>query len=298
MNINGLYLPWWYFRVRITGKQIPLQTVLFISERCNLSCKHCNVYRKQNPITKSYKQIKEELEYSYTLGSRFVDLEGGEPTLWQDGNLDLNSLIRLSRNIGFYSVTVTTNAINPFAGLEADSIWVSLDGIGAYHDDIRGIGAYQRLQRNIEDAKHPNLSINMVINSRNYSSVEETIRYAAESPYIRSISLNFHNPFPGSEELLLNEEQRESVIDIIIRMKKNGFPVMNSISGLRQMKRPQFKKQCWITNFIMPDGRRMPQCPGKDEGICDCCGLSMSGEMYSVFHLKLDTILAGLKLRI
>jgi len=237
--------------------------------------------------------------YSYRLGSRFVDFEGGEPTLWRDGEHDLNSLIRLSKSIGFYSATITTNAYMPFAGCQADSIWVSLDGLGAFHDDIRGQGVFERLQKHIAEANHPDLSVNMVINRRNAPSVEETIRFAADNPHIRSISLNFHNPYPNDDDsLFIWGKQREQIIDLIINMKKQGFPIMNSISGLKLMKRSDFKKQCWITNFILSDGRRLPQCPGKDADVCNHCGLSMSGEMNSVFNLRPDTILAGLKLRV
>ena len=174
---------------------------------------------------------------------------------------------------------------------------MSLDGLGQYHDDIRGKGVFERLVKHIEEANHPHLSVNMVINSRNYSSVEETIEFAKENPYIQSISLNFHNPYPGTEDLFLDWELRTRVIDIIIKKKKAGYPIMNSVSGLKLMKHSKFKKQCWVTNFILPDGSRLLECPGKTAEICDSCGLSMSGEMRSVFSLKPDTIFAGMKLR-
>ena len=291
------YLPWWFFKARILGVKRPLQTVLFISEKCNLACKHCIAYRLIDPNIKSYEQIKDDLIYSYRLGSRFVDFEGGEPTLWRDGEKDLNSLIRLSKEIGFFSATITTNAILPFAGSEADSIWVSLDGLGKYHDDIRGKGAFDRLVKNIEEAHHPRISVNMVINSRNYPSVEETIEFAKNNPNIQSISLNFHNPYHGTEYLFLDWETRGKVIDLIIAKKKAGYPIMNSVSGLKLMKHLKFKKECWVSNFILADGRRLVECAGKTAGMCDSCGLSMAGEMRSVFNLKPDTILAGMKLR-
>jgi len=293
-----IYLPWWFFKARFLGIKRPLQTVLFISDKCNLACKHCVAYRFINPHIRTYEQIKDDLIYSYRSGARFIDFEGGEPTLWRDGDKDLNSLIRLSKKTGFYSATITTNAILPFAGSEADSIWVSLDGLGQYHDDIRGKGAFDRLVKNIEEAHHPRISVNMVINSRNYPSVEETIKFAKENPNIQSISLNFHNAYPGTEYLFLDLETREKVIDRIIEMKKAGYPIMNSVSGLKLMKHSKFKKECWVSNFILPDGRRLPECPGKTAGLCDACGLSMSGEMRSVFTLKPDTIFAGLKLRL
>jgi MoaA/NifB/PqqE/SkfB family radical SAM enzyme len=293
------YLARWYFKARLLGMKRPLQTVLFISDKCNLSCRHCTVYRTVRPHIKSYEQIRGELIYSYRLGSRFVDFEGGEPTLWRDGDHDLNALIRLSRQIGFYSATITTNAVMPFNDCEADSIWVSLDGLASCHDDIRGSGVFQRLVKNIDEARHPRISVNMVINNRNYLSVEETIEFVRDHPHIRAISLNFHNPYPGTEALLLDPYLRREVIELIIRKKKAGYPVMNSVSGLKLMKDPaSFKKECWISNFILSDGRKLTECAGKTAGICDSCGLSMSGEMRSVFSLKPDTVFAGMKLRI
>jgi len=292
-----LYLPFWFLKAKFFGIKKPLQTVIFISDRCNLACQHCTVYKTENQNIKTYEQIKEELEYSYALGSRFVDFEGGEPTLWQDGDHDLNSLIRLSKEIGFFSATITTNAQKPFTGSEADSIWVSLDGLGDFHDEIRGKETFDRVVKNIASAQHKKLSINMVINRKNYPSVEETIEFAKDNPHIQSIALNFHTPYAGTEHLFLDWQQRAAVIDLIIKKKKAGYPIMNSVSGLKKMKNNDFKKQCWVTNFILSDGTRLPECQGKTAQICDRCGLAMAGEMYSVFSLKPDTILAGMRVR-
>jgi len=293
-----IYLGSWFAKARFLGIRRPLQTVLFVSETCNLACKHCSVYKKENPIIKSYNQIRDELEYSYKSGSRFVDFEGGEPTIWRDGEHDLNSLIRLAKKTGFYSATITTNALLPFAGSEADSIWVSLDGLGKYHDEIRGKGTFDRLVENISNAGHPALSVNMVINNCNYTSVTETIEFAENNPHIQSISLNFHTPYSDTAGLFLDWDIRSEIIDQIIAMKKKGYRIMNSISGLKLMKHNQFKKECWVTNFILADSTRLDECPGKKAGVCDRCGFSMAGEMRSVFNLKPDTIMAGMSLRV
>ena len=74
-----------------------MQTVLFISDQCNLKCKHCAVYAKEKPNIMTYEEIRKELEYSYRLGSRFVDLEGGEVMLWKDGDYRINDVIDLAK---------------------------------------------------------------------------------------------------------------------------------------------------------------------------------------------------------
>lgn len=292
------YLQFWFIKAKFFGKKNPLQTVIFITDYCNLSCKHCNELGHKGTIMKGYYEIKKELIYSYEKGSRFVDFEGGEPTLWSDGGFDLNDLFVLAKKIGFFSTTLTTNAQVRLENCKADSIWVSLDGIGKYHDEIRGKGAFEKLDKNIDYFNHESLSLNMAINKINKDSVKETIQYAKDKPAIKSISLNFHTPYPGTEELMISLEEKIKIIDEIIALKKEGYPIMNSISGLKTMKRNNFKKYCWITNFIMVDGLRLDECPGSSINICSDCGFCMAGEMHSIMNLKFDTVFAGLKLRV
>lgn len=291
------YTAQWFVRARFFGRKAPLQTVLFITNACNLGCKHCAIYEHAHPVMKSIDKIREELQYSYNLGSRFVDFEGGEPTLWHQDGKTVDDLIDMALDMGFFSCTITTNAQRPFKGSHANSIWVSLDGVGAVHDDIRGEGAFARLEKNIAECGHPAVSVNMTINNRNYTNVEEAIRYAKDNPNIQLISFSFHTPYEGTEHLFLDWETRAKVIDVIIDMKRHGYPVMNSVSALKLMKTNQYKKECWVTNFILHDGTRFTECTGKTAGVCDRCGFGMGAEMRSVFDFKPDTLLAGMKLR-
>ena len=295
--LHIFYLGWWFLKARVFGCKKPLQTVLFISDRCNLQCKHCSVYQQENQHNMTYEQIKEHLEYSYRLGSRFVDFEGGETMIWRDGKRNINDLIDLAKEVGFFSATITTNAQLPFTGCRADSIWVSLDGVGPYHEAVRGKGTFARLEQNIATAKHKALSVNMVVNTLNYENVDETIEYARNNPAIKSISINFHTPFPGTEYLTIDPQLRAEIIDKVISYKKKGYPIMNSISGLKKMKHLNFKKRCWVTNFIYPDGTRA-NCIGEGTETCEKCGFCMAGEMASVFNFCPDTIFAGLSLRV
>lgn len=292
------YLAKWFFGAKFFGKKRPLQSVVFISDLCNLRCKHCSVYNCDNPHVKTFSQIKEELQYCYSLGSRFVDFEGGEPFLWEDNGKKVDDLIDLAKQIGFFSCTITTNAQREFKNSRADSIWVSLDGVGEVHERVRGAGTFEKLERNIACCGHKALSVNMAINTLNCDSVADTIEYAEKNPYIKSISLNFHTPFQGTEYLALDKQKRAEIIDLILSYKKRGYHIMNSSVGLRKMKRLDFTPECWVTNFIYSDGTRSPQCAGKEQGVCEDCGFCMAAEMNAVFNLHPSTVLAGLKLRL
>ncbi|MFI3297641.1 MAG: radical SAM protein [bacterium] len=298
MKLSQLfYMGWWFFGARILGRTRPLQTVLFITDQCNLQCKHCSVYAKHKPDMMTYQQVREQLEYSYKQGSRFVDFEGGEVMLWRDGEYRINDLIDLATEVGFFSATITTNAQMPFKGVKAHSIWVSLDGVGEFHETIRGKGTFARLEKNIAECGHKDLSVNMVVNKYNHTSVIDTIEYVKNNPAIQQISINFYTPFPDAENMMIDWDRRHEVIDEVIALKRKGYPIMNSVSGLKLMKHNKFKRRCWVTNFIYANGERSATCIGLNMGICDDCGLCMAGEMNAVFSFKLDTIFAGLKLR-
>ncbi len=306
-----VYLAQWFVRARFFGRKAPLQTVLFITDKCNLRCKHCSVYGSAGNKQRSFEDIVADMKYSYVLGSRFIDLEGGEPTLWKEAKDErreakgeyytINDLIDAALEIGFFSITVTTNAQQDFSWIRPQSIWVSMDGVGEYHDRVRGEGTFARLEENVRKSGFKHICVNMVVNALNYESLDAAMEYAKNNPAIEQISINFHTPYPGTEYLMLPLEKKAEIIDKVIAYKKKGYPIMNSISGLKLMKRNalgeiNLGKECFVTNFIYTDGSRS-LCLGYGTEQCKVCGFCMAGEMASVFHFKPDTILSGFKLR-
>ena len=296
-----IYLAQWFLRARFLGRRAPLQTVLFITDKCNLRCKHCSVYGSAGNKQRSFEDIVADMKYSYELGSRFIDLEGGEPTLWKEEGKTINDLIDKALEIGFFSTTVTTNAQQDFSWIRPQSIWVSMDGVGEYHNQIRGEGTFARLEKNISQSGKKNICVNMVVNALNYESVDAAMEYVKKNPDIAQISINFHTPYPGTEHLMLPNEKKVEIIDKVLEYKRNGYPIMNSRSGLKLMKRNalgeiKLGKECFVTNFIYTDGSRS-LCLGYGTEQCRVCGFCMAGEMASVWSFRPDTILAGFKLR-
>lgn len=291
------YYAKWFFACRLLGKRKPLQSVIFITDQCNLHCKHCCIVKKEDQsVSRTYDEIKAALQKCYNMGSRIVDFEGGEPTLWHNGDKNLNDLILLAKEIGFFSTTVTTNAQQPI-DCKSSLVWISIDGDQEAHNTCRGKGTYETAMQNIERSSHPCMNVNMTITKLNYHCVEDMIKMVKNNPRLKKISFSFLTPHPGCRDLMVSDEIRDNTINRIIKMKKQNDPIMNSISGLKLLKTKEFKPQCWIANFVLPDGTFLETCPGKNEGICGQCGYGMAPEMSLVFQLNPRTILAGLKVR-
>lgn len=53
-----------------------------------------------------------------------------------------------------------------------------MDGIGEYHDRIRGAGSFARLEENIRKSGFKHICVNMVVNALNYESLEAAMEYA------------------------------------------------------------------------------------------------------------------------
>ena len=295
------YLAQWFVRARFFGRKAPLQTVLFITDKCNLRCKHCSVYGSAGYRQRTFDDILGDMRYAYAQGSRFIDLEGGEPTLWREKDRTINDIIDAAKQIGFFSVTVTTNAQQDFSWIHPHSIWVSMDGVGKYHDSVRGEGTFARLEENIRRSGQKHICVNTVVNTLNCDSLDAAMEYVKNNPAIEQISINFHTPYPGTEYLMIAPDKKAEIIDRIIAYKHRGYPIMNSYSGLKKMKlnalgKIQLGKECFVTNFIYPDGERS-LCVGYGTDQCRNCGFCMAGEMASVFHFCPDTLLSGFKLR-
>ena len=282
------YLGWWFFRARFLGRRKPLQSVVFVTNGCNSTCRHCTHCTKPEGFyCKSFADIEKDLDYCYGQGARMLDIEGVYLSQWKDGELQVNDIFSLAKSKGFFSISTMVPAADYVAwqALQAkvDVLWVSVMGI----QDCT-------LLENLQET-----SLYMVVNNENYQELPAVLEFLQQHKAIQQIAFNFHTPFAETEQLALSQQQREEVINQLIAYKRRGYRIMNSISGLKNMLSLGFKRHCWICNFIYCDGRQSPQCiDNLDSGICQHCGFSMAGEMNAVFSCKPDTILAGIGVRL
>jgi MoaA/NifB/PqqE/SkfB family radical SAM enzyme len=163
-----------YYLARLTGSRPPLPANLTfsVSYRCNSTCKTCNVWRKrvQDFSLDEYEKTFRHLGHS----PYWLTFSGGEPFLRADLIDIVLAACRLCRP-GI--VNIPTNGLmvdRIIRGVERlvqgapetqIVINLSLDGIGAQHDEIRGVpGNYAKLLESYAGLRRlgaPNLTVGL-----------------------------------------------------------------------------------------------------------------------------------------
>lgn len=230
----------------------------------------------------------------YSQGVRILFFCGGEPFLWEDGGHDLRSLVIEAKRMGFLIVNIVTNGTFKIDLPEADLILLSLDGAKENHNNIRG-DTYDAILHNIGNATSDNICLYMAVNKINIGDIEEVCRVAGEQKNIRAVSFNFHTPYPGTESLSLNKEEKQNCCERITDLMKRGYPVFNLKSAFRHIVNNSFKTPCY--QCLVVEGGKSFVCGRcvEIEGLCEKCGYFFAAEYALVFNGNVRIIVDMLK---
>ena len=272
------------------SRNTPLLASYKLTYRCNLRCQQCPFIDMKAPDP-TYEQAKATLDRLYERGSRIVIFEGGEPMLWHDGAYRVHDLVNYARKF-FFSVGMTTNGTLPL-DVKTDVLWVSVDGFAATHDLLRGIPAFDRMRANLDRSSHPRLFAHVTVNAVNAAEIPDLLRYL--DPLFKGITLQFYYPYNQRDDLYLDFNRRAALINEIIRLKRSGLKILNSIPALRALKANTWTCRDWLIDNANPDGSLNHGCylKGRADIDCDRCGFSPHTEISLAFGGSLPAIRAG-----
>ena len=262
-----------------------------LTYRCNLNCRQCP-FKCMGDDEPSFEMVKDTLERLYERGNRVIIFEGGEPMLWRDGEYTIHDVVKYARE-RFFCVGMTSNGTLPLDAA-TDILWVSIDGFEETHNRLRGGETFSRIIENIKRSSHPKLYTHITVNQVNHAEVPELINFLA--PLVKGITIQFYYPYNHDYELFLDFEKRAQLLDEIIRLKKAGLPVMNSIPSLSALKHNTWRCNDWLIDNANPDGSISQGCyvKGRDDIDCEKCGFSPHTEISLAYQGRLRAILAGI----
>ncbi|MDD5454643.1 MAG: radical SAM protein [Candidatus Ratteibacteria bacterium] len=232
----------------------PLRIQISLADRCNLQCKHCQIWKlpyKKELIFKEWASVITDL--TSWLGSYDLFIGGGEPFMHKD-SLDI---IRFCQE-NEIRTTVNTNAtllnpqsINILSNLSNVNLTISLDGsIPPTHDYLRGVtGTYKKVMDILQQLKNPkrrcSLTIATVLMGYNCDEIIDITKLVQEKGLADSITFQaLEHPFgmlydkkwfdksslwPKDKKLA----KLISVIDKLIILKKHNLKILNSTEQLK-----------------------------------------------------------------
>ncbi|MDD3184401.1 MAG: radical SAM protein [Anaerostipes sp.] len=274
-------------------KKIPILGTVILTDKCNLSCKHCSV-NNITAIIHPYEQIKSEMTTLYHAGVRILFFCGGETFMWQDGEKNLRTLVKEAKDMGFLIVNVVTNGTFPLDLPEADLILLSLDGDRERHNIIRG-DTYDTIMKNINAATSDNICFYMAINQINKDTIKDVCYTAKNMKNVRAVSFNFHTPYPDTKALALSKKEKENCCKVIIQIMKEKVPVFNLKSAFPYLISNQFPTPCH--QCVVIENGKISTCGRCIEipNLCEKCGYFFVAEYTLLFKGNVMIILDMLK---
>jgi MoaA/NifB/PqqE/SkfB family radical SAM enzyme len=213
-----------------------------ITYACNSRCKTCTYWQMSNRIDDDLptQGVFSLLDEAYDYGMRGYYLFGGEPIIRKD----IGKIVDYAKDKGFLT-TMNTNASLLAAKADElrnlDFIFVSLDYFNDHHDFIRGRpGSFNEVMRGIKKIREVgNTRVVLVttISTLNLNAIEPMaklardlrvgISYNSVEPTVQS---SFEQGRTGSpvKALGLNKMQLQGFYDSLVRLKRAGYPLMET----------------------------------------------------------------------
>ena len=274
-----------------------------VTNRCNLSCAHCFVYRDDNPnLSVGPRREPSDDEICATLtalrdrhGIGFMLWMGGEPLLRPD-------LLRRGVEL-FANNHVVTNGTRPLVDLGPDALYiVSLDGPEDVNDAVRGAGTYRRVMRTltaIPESFSTPVQVQCTVTRRNQDRLEELVE-AVAATRAGWMTFSFYVPpqpcadlgAGGVDDLgWATLGERMAAVEEVMRLK-DAYPdfVRNRRRALELMSpelAPTVTAACLPRKLLLPlyldrDHFTTPFCCYGNDVDCSRCGAWVVFEMAAL----------------
>jgi MoaA/NifB/PqqE/SkfB family radical SAM enzyme len=286
----------WFYKCKILNQKIPLTSSIILTDKCNLNCKHCIVANLgYKPL--SFKAACHDIDKLFQKGARMLIITGGEPFKWNSNNHELEDLVKYAHQLGFFRIVVCTNGTYKLNS-SADYLWVSLDGIKAEHDFIRG-NIYDRVMTNINNSSHHNIYINFTISKLNYKDFEKAFHRIIKIRKIRGILFHLFTVYiGGNKDIELTNGQKREVLNRLYKLKlKHPIKVSNTFAGLRYLATGKWNRPIWGSITINRGELSICCCRMgiSNQHVCRNCGCTPAVETWVLQEVIPSAILENLR---
>ncbi len=278
-------------RARLTGQyrddaHYPSATVN-VTNHCNLTCRHCFIYRDGNP-NEAPASIRAEMSDADMLETLTAlrDRHGITSMLWMGGEPLLKRRLLAAGQTLFANNTITTNGTIPLPDFGPTTHYVvSLDGPEDLNDALRGEGVYRKVMRNL--ARLPadfgsTVQVQCVVTRRNQHRLADIIAALRASP-VGWMTFTFYVPRhdDDSGDAWATNAERAWAVEEVRRLKAlHGGFIRNTTRSLDLMLPglcEAVTARCPTQTLVLPlwlegDHFTTPYCCYGNDVDCSRCG--------------------------
>ena len=265
-------------KFKLFGKKAPLVVTWAVTNRCNFRCAYCG--RGRNTVfelsTESALRIIDQLS---GLGCARISFSGGEPLLRED----IGELLRYCKEKKI-STTLITNGSLLAQRIEevkdVDLIGLSLDGPSIVNDQLRSKGAFTKISEAVKMIRDSGIKsiFNTVLTKYNLRYIDFMLDFSSKNNAAVMFGpvSNIHTKDVSIENLLPEKKEFVRVIERLICKKKNGSPIVNSLTALTYLRNWPYPKKitCYAGKafcHIASDGKLYPCVAMEDRLIAINC---------------------------
>lgn len=257
-----------------------------ITNRCNLSCAHCFIYRDDNPNEQLGPRREPTDDEIVDLLRDLRDRHCIQHMLWMGGEPLLRPEL-LARGVELFAEnTITTNGTRPLIDLGPNVLYVvSLDGPPEVNDAVRGAGTFERVitrLASLPESFSSQVQVQCTVTPVNQASLEELVDILVDSR-AEWMTFSFVVPSHGEDSELCwaTLEERMVAVEEVKRLKaQHPAFVRNRSASLELMTpelAPEVTRECLVKQILLPlwlDGDRFttPYCCYGDDVDCSRCG--------------------------
>jgi len=185
----------------------PTNLLLFLTYGCTSRCKTCTIWRKGRlPGELSLDQWKRFIDEVVPLGMINVELLGGEALLRPDvlfGLTEHITLYGIEKDVVTNGSLIDEDMADRLSQSSLDKIYVSVDGVGANHDRVRGVpGLFDKVKSGVEyimkargNKECPTLVCNCTVSKWNVHNFDEVFDFAYNSGFDQ-VHFEYAGEFP------------------------------------------------------------------------------------------------------
>ncbi len=265
-----------------TGPRLFPAAMLNVTNRCNLRCRHCFVFREGNPNDRRGEMSDEALLAKI---AELKERHGIEIMLWMGGEPLLKPEVLRQGTRLFQRNHVTTNGTLDLIELPRTIYVISIDGPPEINDAIRGKGTFDKVMKTlcrVPESFGSTVMCQCVVTRKNEHAMQELVERLRESR-IEGMTFSFYVPRAEDVSDLTwgSLADRDPAVREALRLK-DEYPdfIWNNRRSLQLTLSENAKAitdDCPATKYVLPlylegDELVTPYCCYGNDVDCDLCG--------------------------